>query len=97
MGPLVAQDEQERAVRLAQVQRAEADYGEPLTFDAAAARAFAQVAADLRRSGRKPTARAFDALIAATAKAAALPLYTFNARDLAGVTGVEIVSLPPAS
>lgn len=97
VGPLVARDEQERAARLAQVQRAEADYGEPLPFDAAAARAFAQVAADIRRSGRKPQARAFDALIAATAKAAQLPLYTFNARDLAGVSGVEVVPLPVTS
>lgn len=97
VGPLVAQDEEERAARLAQVQRAEADFGAPLSFDAAAARAFAQVAADLRRRGRKPQARAFDALIAATAKAAQLPLYTFNARDLEGVAGVEIVSLPPAA
>lgn len=94
VGPLVARDEEERAARLAQVQRAEADFGQPIAFDAAAARAFAQVAADLRRGGRKPKARALDALIAATAKAAGLPLYTFNAGDLAGVSGLEIVALP---
>ena len=93
--PLLAQDDEVRAARLSQVQRAETDYGEPIPFDVEAARSFAQVGADIRRSGRKPAARAFDALIAATAKAAGLPLYTFNADHLRGVTGLEIVSLPP--
>jgi len=97
VGPLVATDEQERAARLAQVQQVEADYGDPLPFDASTARAFAQVASDIRRSGSKSKARAFDALIAATAKAAGLPLYTFNPRDFAAVTGVEIVALPNAA
>ncbi|MDR2216376.1 MAG: PIN domain-containing protein [Nevskiaceae bacterium] len=95
VGPLVATTDAERAARLAQVQRAEADFGDPLAFDAEAARAFAQVAADIRRAGRKPQARAFDALIAAIAKAAKLPLYTFNANDFAGVSGLEVVALPP--
>lgn len=95
VGPLIATDESERAARLAQVQRAEADFGDPLPFDAEAARTFAQVAADIRRAGRKPAARAFDALIAATAKSAQLPLYTFNAADARVVTGLDIVALPP--
>jgi len=98
VGPLVATDEDERAARLMHLQSAEADYGDPWPFGVDAARAFAQVAADLRRAGRKSRARAFDALIAATAKAAQLPLYTFNARDLTGVTGLEVVDLTaPAS
>ena len=94
VGPLVAVDEQERAARLAQVQQVEADYGDPLPFGTDEARAFAQVAADYRRAGGKSKARAFDALIAATAKAAQLPLYTFNPRDFAAVTGVDVVPLP---
>lgn len=94
VGPLVTDDEDERAARLAQVQRVEADYGDPLPFDAEAARAFAQVASDIRRAGRKQKARAFDALIAATAKAARLPLYTFNPSDFSAVTGVDVVALP---
>ena len=94
-GPLLASGEAERAARLAYVRYAETAFGDPVPFDAQAARAFAQVAADLRRAGSKPKARAFDALIAATAKAAGLPLYTFNARDLTGVRGLEIVALPP--
>lgn len=93
-GPLLATEEGERAARLVQVQSAETDYGDPLPLDVEAARAFAQVAADIRRAGRKPKARTFDALIAATAKAAGLPPYTFNPDDLAGVTGLEVVPLP---
>ncbi|MFC7486530.1 hypothetical protein ACOCJ7_09860 [Knoellia sp. CPCC 206453] len=65
-----------------------------MPFTAEAARTFAQVASDIRRAGRKPKARAFDALIAATAKAAELPLHNFNAQDLVGVTGLEVVALP---
>ena len=56
VGPLVAQTDAERAARQAHLQQAEADF-DPLPFDAAAARAFGQVAADLRRAGRKASAR----------------------------------------
>ncbi|MCL1897480.1 MAG: type II toxin-antitoxin system VapC family toxin [Micrococcales bacterium] len=97
VGPLVTTDEQERAARLAQVQQAESDYGLPLSFDAAAARAFAQVTADIRSAGSKSKACAFDALIAAIAKASGLPIYTFNPDDFAAVKGIEVVVLPPAS
>jgi predicted nucleic acid-binding protein len=95
VGPLVTDDEAERARRLAHVQQAEADF-DPLPFDAAAARAFGQVASSLRRSGRKPAARAFDALIAATAVANGLPLYTCNPDDFAGISGLVLrpVSVP---
>lgn len=64
MGPLVATTDAERAARLAHLQQAEADF-EALPFDADAARACGQVAASLRRAGRKPSARAYDAMIAA--------------------------------
>ena len=93
VGPLVTHDEAERARRLAHVQQAEADF-DPLPFDAAAARAFGQVAASLRRSGRKRAARAFDALIAATAMANGLPLYTCNPDDFAGIDGLTIRLVP---
>jgi predicted nucleic acid-binding protein len=53
VGPLVARDERERAARQAHLQQAEADF-DPLPFDAAAARAFGQVAASLRRGGPGP-------------------------------------------
>jgi tRNA(fMet)-specific endonuclease VapC len=89
-GPLVARDEQERAARQAHLQEAEADF-DPLPFDRASARAFGQVAAALRRSGRKTTARAYDALIAATAMAYDLPVYTCNAADFEGIDGLQVV------
>ncbi|HEY5433961.1 MAG TPA: type II toxin-antitoxin system VapC family toxin [Candidatus Limnocylindrales bacterium] len=89
VGPLVTDDDAERARRLAHVQQAEADF-DPLPFDAAAARAFGMVASSLRRSGRKPAARALDALIAATAIANGLPLYTCNPDDFAGIDGLTL-------
>jgi predicted nucleic acid-binding protein len=93
VGPLVATDEAERAARLAHLQQAEADF-DPLPFDAEAARAFGQVAASLRRSGRKPVARAYDAMIAAIALANGLPLYTCNPGDFAGIEGLIVVAVP---
>lgn len=89
-GPLVARNNQERAARQAHLQQAEADF-DPVPFDRAAARAFGQVAASLRKSGRKTTARAYDALIAATALANRLPVYTCNAADFEGIDGLDVV------
>lgn len=45
----------------------------------------------LRRSGRKKAARAYDALIAATAIAHCLPVYTCNAADFEGIEGLQVV------
>ncbi len=93
VGPLVARDETERAARQAQLQQAEADF-EPLPFDAGAARAFGRVAASLRKAGRKPTARAYDAMIAAIAVANGHPLYTCNPSDFAGIKDLEVIAVP---
>jgi tRNA(fMet)-specific endonuclease VapC len=93
VGPLVAASEAEQAARQAQVQQAEADF-DPLPFDRSAARAFGWVAASLRRAGRKPTARAYDAMIAAVALAHDLPLYTCNPDDFAGIDGLRVVAVP---
>jgi predicted nucleic acid-binding protein len=92
VGPLVTDDEQERAARQAHVQQAEADF-DPLPFDAASARTFGRVAASLRRAGRKPAARAYDAMIAATAIANDLPLYTCNPNDFAGIDDLQLVGV----
>jgi tRNA(fMet)-specific endonuclease VapC len=89
VGPLGAADEDERARRQAHLQQAEADF-EPLPFDAAAARAFGTVAASLRRQGRKTAARAYDAMIAATALANDLPLYTCNPDDFENIEGLVV-------
>lgn len=93
VGPLVTDDDHERAARQARLQEVESVF-EPLPFDAVAARAFGGVAAALRRSGRKPSARAFDALIAATAIANQLPLYTCNPRAYAAIDDLDLVVLP---
>ena len=93
VGPLLAADLSVRAARQAQLQQAEADF-EPLSFDSAAARAFARVAADLRSAGRKPAARAYDALIAAIAIANDLPLYTVNPDDFSSITELQLVAVP---
>jgi predicted nucleic acid-binding protein len=93
VGPLVAKEESERVARQTQLQQAEADF-KPLPFDADAARAFGSVAASLRRAGRKATARAYDAMIAATAVANDLPLYTCNPTDFNGIDGLEVVAVP---
>lgn len=93
VGPLVATDEAERADRQAHLQQAEADF-EPLPFDGAAARSFGQVAASLRRAGRKPAARTYDAMIAATAAAHGLPVHTCNPGDFAGIDGLTVVAVP---
>ncbi|WP_114202010.1 type II toxin-antitoxin system VapC family toxin [Janibacter anophelis] len=89
VGPHVASTDHERAARQAHVQQAEADF-DPLPFDAAAARAFGVVASSLRASGRKPAARAYDALIAATAIANGFPVYTANPRDFEGIDDLVV-------
>lgn len=92
VGPLVTDDPIEQAARQRRLQTVEASF-DPLPFDAAAARAFGAVAAALRRSGRKPAARAFDAMIAATALAHGLSVYTANPRDFAAIEGLVVVPL----
>ena len=93
VGPLVAEEEGERVARQAHLQQAEADF-DPLPFDVGAARAFGGVAASLRRSGRKTNARTYDAMIAATALANDLPVYTCNPADFTGIDGLEVVAVP---
>lgn len=89
VGPLIARTEGERSVRQAHLQQAEADFV-PLPFDASAARAFGRVAACLRQTGRKTSARSYDAMIAATALANGLPIYTCNPDDFMGIDGLEV-------
>ncbi len=93
VGPLVARASEEQARRQAHLQQAEADF-DPLPFGASEARAFGQVAASLRRKGRKPAARAFDAMIAAVAVANEIPLYTCDPDGFAGIDGLSVVAVP---
>ena len=93
VGPHVARTARERVARQAHLQQAEADF-ETIPFDAAAARAFGRVAASLRAGGRKPAARAYDALIAATAIANSLPLYTCNPDDFTAIDELTVHPVP---
>jgi predicted nucleic acid-binding protein len=93
VGPLATNDIRLRAQRTSHLQQAEANF-DALPFDAAAARVFGRVAASLRESGRKPTARAYDALIAATAISNELPLYTCNPNDFAGIEELILRAVP---
>ncbi len=52
------------------------------------------MAADLRRAGRKASARAYDTLIAATAVARGLPLYTVNPDDFRVINKLKFVEIP---
>ena len=93
-GPHATTDPAERARRQDRLQRVEATF-EPLPVDAAVARSYGRVYAAVAASGRKARGRrAFDLLIAATAVAAGIPLYTRNPGDFSGLSEVlEIVSL----
>ena len=97
-GPHATTDPQERARRQDRLQRAEATF-EPLPVDANVARAYGRIYAAVAGAGREARgARSLDLLIAATALASNLPLYTRNPHDFRG-TGdlIEIVVLEPAS
>jgi predicted nucleic acid-binding protein len=87
-------DYSERARRVQFLQRVEATFT-PLPFGAEAARAYGAIWASVSAAGRKPRgAGAFDLLIAATAMAADLPLWTRNRADFVGLEGlVEIVAV----
>jgi hypothetical protein len=93
VGPHVAATEAERIARQAHLQQAENDF-DVVAFDANAARAFGAVAGTLRSAGRKKAARAYDALIAATAISAGLPLYTCNPDDFEGIPGLDVRVVP---
>lgn len=96
-GPHATEDPDERARRQDRLQRAEATF-EPLPVDAAVARAYGRVYAAVFSAGRKARGRrALDLLIAATALASGLPLFTRNPGDfpeLAGVLEVIAVQQP---
>jgi len=93
-GPHATADPDERARRQDRLQRAEAAF-DPLPFDAEAARAYGRIYAAVVAAGRKARgARAVDLLLAATACAAGLPLYTRNPDDFRAIGHlVEVVAV----
>lgn len=93
-GPHAAGDEIARARRQLYLQNVEANF-ETIAFGPACARAYGRIYASVDNAGRKPRGgRAVDLMIAATALAHDLPLYTRNAKDLHGLADlIEIVDL----
>jgi hypothetical protein len=94
-GPHATSDPDERARRQQRLQLAETTF-DPLPFDGEAARAYGLLYATVAAAGRKARGRrAIDLLIAAVARANALPLFTRNPADFAGLDGlVDIVPVP---
>ncbi len=95
-GPLATDDLVEQAKRKRHLQRAELDF-DALPFTSECARQFGLVRAALAQSGRESAARSYEALIAASALAYNLPLYTSNAREFAEVPGLEVRPVAPPS
>jgi len=94
-GPHATGDPIERARRQERLQRAEVTF-DAVPFDGEAARAYGRVYAAVTAHGRKPRGRrAIDLLIAATALATRLPLYTRNPTDFDGLEG--LVDVVPVS
>jgi predicted nucleic acid-binding protein len=82
-GPHATSDVGEKARRQERLQRAEATL-EALPVDVGVARAYGRIYAAVAEAGRKARGRrTFDLLIAATALANDLPLYTRNPDDFA--------------
>jgi predicted nucleic acid-binding protein len=90
-GPHATAEPAERAARQDRLQRIEATF-EALPFDGASARAYGRIYAAIAAGGRKARGRrVVDLLIAATAAAETLPLYTRNPDDFKGLQGVVMV------
>lgn len=99
-GPLQVKpgDVAELAKRLDILQRAEAEF-DPIPFTPEAARLYGRIAGAVVAAGRTPRRRVADLMIAATAMAEGLPLYTTNPGDFVGLEGlVAVVGVrrPPA-
>ena len=92
-GPHATEDEGERARRQDRLQWAAATW-DPLPFDADAARAYGRVFAAVKAAGRTSRSRLADLLIASTAMANELAVYTRNPSDFKGLEKiVDIVAI----
>ena len=89
-GPHATSDEQERARRQDRLQWAAATW-DALPFNTEAARTYGRVFSATRTAGRSSRTRLADLLIAATAAANGLPLYTRNLADFAGLEQIVTV------
>lgn len=86
-GPHATDDEAERARRQDRLQWA-AQTWDAIPFDTDAARMYGRVFAAVRAAGRTSRSRLADLLIASTAAANGLPLYTRNPMDFTGLEGL---------
>ena len=84
----------ERARRLDTLQRIENEF-DPIPFGVEAARAHGRVTAAVVAAGRQPRRRTADLMIAATAIAEDLPLFTTNPDDFNGLT--DLLTIVPVS
>lgn len=92
-GPHLAATGAESASRQARLQQIEAAF-EPLPFDAETARSYGQVVAAIAETGRSHRRRVADMLIAATAHAHRLALYTRNPDDFSGLDAlIQVVAI----
>jgi len=87
-------EQAERARRQDVLQRAASEF-DPIPFDAEAARSYGRVTAAVIAAGRKPRRRATDLMIAATAIAHGLPLYTTNPSEFSGLA--DLLTLMPVT
>ena len=90
VGPLAAGDDEERSRRQDRLHWAVATW-DPLPFDASAARAYGRICSVPVARGRVGRRRCAELLIAATALAHDLPLYTRNPKDLTGIERLLVV------
>lgn len=84
---VLAADDDQRPERLATLMLAQTEF-RPLVLDTSAVPHYARMLSTARRAGRRPGTN--DVLIAATAAAHRLPVYTRD-RDFVGLDGVEVV------
>jgi len=95
-GPHATDDVEERARRQDRLQRAQRTF-DAVQFDADAAQAYGRVYAAVMARGRKARGRrAMDLLIAATALAQDIPLFTCSPADFEGLGSlIDIVPVDP--
>ena len=92
-GPHATDNKDERARRQDRLQWATATW-EPLPFDAESARMYGRMFAAGRASGQSSRARLADLLIASTAAANGLALYTRNASDFGALKRIlKVISI----
>ena len=83
-GPHATESKDERARRQDRLQWATATW-DPLPFDAESARMYGRIFAAARAAGQSSRARLVDLLIASTAAASDLPVYTRNPSDFSAL------------